>query len=91
MAEANAACEANDYEAWRNAQPRYGGPLVAPRGHMAYTSGATGRPKGVVRPPFPVDRLAEHLAAVEAVVEQAYGLRPGSRALWRCACATRWC
>ncbi len=81
MAEANAAFEANDYEAWRNAQPRYDGPLVAPRGHMAYTSGTTGRPKGVVRQPFPVDRLAEHLAAVEAVVEQAYGLRPGSRAL----------
>jgi long-chain acyl-CoA synthetase len=81
MAEANAAFEANDYEAWRNAQPRYDGPLVAPRGHMAYTSGTTGRPKGVVRQPFPVDRLAEHLAAVEAVVEQAYGLRQGSRAL----------
>ncbi|EJO30080.1 AMP-binding protein [Achromobacter marplatensis] len=81
MAEAGAAFEANDYEAWRNAQPRYDGPLVAPRGHMAYTSGTTGRPKGVVRQPFPVDRLAEHLAAVEAVVEQAYGLRPGSRAL----------
>jgi len=81
MAEANAAFEANDYEAWRNAQPRYDGPLVAPRGHMAYTSGTTGRPKGVVRQPFPVDRLAEHLAAVEAVVQQAYGLRPGSRAL----------
>lgn len=81
MAEADAAFEANDYEAWRDAQPRYDGPLVAPRGHMAYTSGTTGRPKGVVRQPFPVDRLAEHLAAVEAVVEQAYGLRHGSRAL----------
>jgi len=81
MAEAGAAFEANDYAAWRNAQPRYDGPLVAPRGHMAYTSGTTGRPKGVVRQPFPVDRLAELLAAVEAVVEQAYGLRQGSRAL----------
>lgn len=70
-----------DYNAWRNAQPRYDGPVVAPRGHMAYTSGTTGRPKGVVRHPFPVDRLAEHLAAVESVVEQAYGLRPGCRAL----------
>lgn len=70
-----------DYNAWRNAQPRYDGPVVAPRGHMAYTSGTTGRPKGVVRQPFPVDRLAEHLAAVESVVEQAYGLRPGCRAL----------
>lgn len=81
MGEADAAFEANDYEAWRNAQPRYDGPLVAPRGHMAYTSGTTGRPKGVVRQPFPVERLAQHLAAVEAVVEQAYGLRQGSRAL----------
>ncbi|MGE8639851.1 MAG: AMP-binding protein, partial [Achromobacter sp.] len=80
-AEADVAVQANDYEAWRNAQPRYDGPLVAPRGHMAYTSGTTGRPKGVVRQPFPVDRLAEQLAAVEAVVEQAYGLRQGSRAL----------
>lgn len=73
--------EANNYETWRNAQSRYDGPLVAPRGHMAYTSGTTGRPKGVVRQPFPVARLPEHLAAVEAVVEQAYGLRPGCRAL----------
>ena len=38
MAEADAAFEANDYEAWRDVQPRYDGPLVAPRGHMAYTS-----------------------------------------------------
>ncbi|CAB3637298.1 AMP-binding protein [Achromobacter pestifer] len=81
MGAGESAFEANDYEAWRNAQPRYDGPLVAPRGHMAYTSGTTGRPKGVVRQPFPVEHLAEHLAAVEAVVEQAYGLRPGCRAL----------
>ncbi len=75
------SADSADYNAWRNAQPRYDGPVVAPRGHMAYTSGTTGRPKGVVRQPFPVDRLAEHLAAVESVVEQAYGLRPGCRAL----------
>ncbi|MFD4839195.1 AMP-binding protein [Achromobacter sp. NPDC058515] len=81
MGEGETVFEANDYDAWRDAQPRYDGPLVAPRGHMAYTSGTTGRPKGVVRQPFPVDRLAEHLAAVESVVEQAYGLRPGCRAL----------
>ncbi len=78
---ADAALEATDYDAWRNTQQRHDGPLVAPRGHMAYTSGTTGRPKGVVRQPFPVERLAEHLAAVEDVVEQAYGLRQGSRAL----------
>ncbi|QVQ27245.1 AMP-binding protein [Achromobacter deleyi] len=81
MGAGETAFEANDYDDWRDAQPRYDGPLVAPRGHMAYTSGTTGRPKGVVRQPFPVERLAEHLAAVESVVEQAYGLRPGCRAL----------
>ncbi|WLW63901.1 AMP-binding protein [Achromobacter aegrifaciens] len=70
-----------DYDAWRDRQQPYDGPRVAPRGHMAYTSGTTGRPKGVVRAPFPLEHLARHLEQVEAVVEAAYGLRPGSRAL----------
>jgi len=70
-----------DYDAWRDRQQPYGGPRVAPRGHMAYTSGTTGRPKGVVRAPFPLEHLARHLQQVEAVVEAAYGLRSGSRAL----------
>lgn len=70
-----------DYDAWRDRQQPYDGPRVAPRGHMAYTSGTTGRPKGVVRAPFPLEHLAHHLEQVEAVVEAAYGLRPGSRAL----------
>ena len=70
-----------DYDAWRDSQPPYDGPRVAPRGHMAYTSGTTGRPKGVVRAPFPLEHLARHQQQVEAVVEAAYGLRPGSRAL----------
>lgn len=76
-----AAAVSEDYASWREAQAPYDGPVVAPRGHMAYTSGTTGRPKGVVRAPFPLDQLAQRLAAVEAVVEQAYGLRPGCRAL----------
>ncbi|CAB5511825.1 Bile acid-coenzyme A ligase [Achromobacter anxifer] len=70
-----------DYDAWRDSQQPYDGPRVAPRGHMAYTSGTTGRPKGVVRAPFPLEHLARHLEQVEAVVEAAYGLRPGSHAL----------
>lgn len=70
-----------DYDAWRDSQQPYDGPRVAPRGHMAYTSGTTGRPKGVVRAPFPLEHLARHLEQVEAVVEAAYGLRPGCRAL----------
>lgn len=70
-----------DYDAWRDRQQPYDGPRVAPRGHMAYTSGTTGRPKGVVRAPFPLEHLARHLEQVEAVVEAAYGLRAGARAL----------
>jgi len=70
-----------DYNAWRDRQQPYDGPRVAPRGHMAYTSGTTGRPKGVVRAPFPLEHLASHLQQVEAVVEAAYGLRQGARAL----------
>lgn len=76
-----ARSEAEDYDAWRDRQRPYDGPSVAPRGHMAYTSGTTGRPKGVVRAPFPLEHLARHLEQVEAVVEAAYGLRPGCRAL----------
>ncbi|MDT4816154.1 Bile acid-coenzyme A ligase [compost metagenome] len=70
-----------DYDTWRDSQPSYEGPQVAPRGHMAYTSGTTGKPKGVVRAPFPLAHLASHLARVEEVVTAAYGLRPGGRAL----------
>lgn len=76
-----AAGAADDYAGWRDAHTPYDGPVVAPRGHMAYTSGTTGRPKGVVREPFALDQLPQRLAAVEAVVEQAYGLRAGCRAL----------
>src|SRR5207253_7704953 len=37
------------YEAWLNAQAAYSGPSRRPRGRFAYTSGTTGRPKGVRR------------------------------------------
>ncbi len=39
------------YEAWRSAQAAYDGPPRRPRGRFAYTSGTTGRPKGVRRLP----------------------------------------
>lgn len=70
-----------DYDAWRDSHAPYAGPAVAPRGHMAYTSGTTGRPKGVVRQPFPLAELARRQAGMNAVVERAYGLREGARAL----------
>lgn len=70
-----------DYEAWLAAQPAYAGPAVAPRGHMAYTSGTTGRPKGVVRAAVPLAELAEQQRRAMAVVEASFGIRPGRRVL----------
>ena len=69
------------YAAWRDEQSVYQGPVTSPRGHMAYTSGTTGRPKGVVRFPIPLDELAARQPAMQKVVKQALGLRMGCRAL----------
>jgi long-chain acyl-CoA synthetase len=73
--------QALDYETWLAEQPPYDGPRVAPRGHMAYTSGTTGRPKGVLRAPVPLDRLDVQLARMRSVVAQTMGIVDGCRAL----------
>ncbi|AWB35002.1 AMP-binding protein [Orrella marina] len=73
--------KAQDYDKWIRSHSIYEGPIVSPRGHMAYTSGTTGRPKGVVRFPVPLEDLKENQAVVARIVEKAYGLRPGARAL----------
>ncbi len=78
---APAALDARAYEPWLAAQPPYDGPRVAPRGHMAYTSGTTGRPKGVLRQAVPLDRLDAQQAAMRSVVAKAIGIVPGCRAL----------
>lgn len=76
-----AGSEELDYERWLARQQPYDGPFVSPRGHMAYTSGTTGRPKGVVRLPVPVEELPERQAMSRRLVETAYGLREGARTL----------
>ncbi|HEV3087381.1 MAG TPA: AMP-binding protein [Candidatus Elarobacter sp.] len=70
-----------DYETWLAEQPQYDGPVVAPRGHMAYTSGTTGRPKGVRRSAVPLDQLAEQQTRLRALVRAVYGVEDGCRAL----------
>jgi long-chain acyl-CoA synthetase len=70
-----------EYEAWLREQPPYDGPFVAPRGHMSYTSGTTGRPKGVRRLPVPLEELDAQQAAMREVVRAVYGIEDGCRTL----------
>lgn len=70
-----------NYATWKAAQPFHQAKPVSPRGHMAYTSGTTGKPKGVVRHAFPIEELSERQAVADSLVEEAYGLKPGVRAL----------
>lgn len=75
------AADAIEYEPWLAAQTPYDGPRVAPRGHLAYTSGTTGRPKGVLREAVPLDQLDDQLTRMRSVVAKAIGVVPGCRAL----------
>ncbi len=75
------ACGFEPYEAWLALQAPYDGPDVAPRGHLGYTSGTTGRPKGVRRDAVPLEELAQRQAAMREVVRVAYGIEDGSRTL----------
>ena len=74
-------CGFEPYEAWLAAQAPYDGPDVAPRGHFGYTSGTTGRPKGVRRDAVPLEELAQRQGAMREVVRVAYGIEDGSRTL----------
>ncbi|QKV92445.1 AMP-binding protein [Streptomyces sp. NA02950] len=77
----NAGGETAEYETWLVHQPDYSGPVVAPRGHMAYTSGTTGRPKGVVRAPIPLAELELYQRRSLEVMRACFGVRAGCRAL----------
>jgi long-chain acyl-CoA synthetase len=72
---------ARDYEGWLAAQHPYAGPPVSPRGQMGYTSGTTGKPKGVRRLPVPLAELPARQARMRAVVEETLGVTEGSRVL----------
>jgi long-chain acyl-CoA synthetase len=65
------------WEARRDATPPIGTPPAAPRGAMFYTSGTTGRPKGILRQPS----TPEQVAAGAKLRALAYGIEPGMRAL----------
>jgi len=61
----------------RDAVPQYTAPARSPRGPMLYTSGTTGRPKGIRRAPA----SAEQVALGQQVLRQVLGFVPGMRAL----------
>lgn len=70
------------YETWLETQPPYAGPIVPPRAHMAYTSGTTGKPKGVLRNPAPLNAGTNGgRITPQRIAELAFGLVPGTRAL----------
>ena len=66
-----------DWEQSRDAADAYAAPAQRPRGAMLYTSGTTGRPKGIRRAPASAEQLARGLA----VLRQVLGFAPGMRAL----------
>src|SRR5919201_4643690 len=65
------------WSAWRDAHRPWSGAARAPRGNMPYTSGTTGRPKGVRRA-APTDAQR---ALVASLYRQAIGIDAGMRSL----------
>ncbi len=65
------------WEPLRDATPPMTTPPAAPRGAMFYTSGTTGKPKGIVRQAF----TPPQAVAAAAMRRMAYGAEPGMRAL----------
>jgi long-chain acyl-CoA synthetase len=70
-----------DYESWLLEQSPYDGPVVSPRGHLAYSSGTTGRPKGVLRKPWPVAQVADAQKRADKLTAECFGVVPGCRTL----------
>jgi long-chain acyl-CoA synthetase len=65
------------WEACRDATPSLATPACAPRGAMFYTSGTTGRPKGIRRGASSPEQVARGLEVLRHVL----GFEPGMRAL----------
>ena len=70
-----------EWREWLASHPPHAGPERAPRGNMPYTSGTTGRPKGVRRIPPPPEDAARIAALVRATLAEGLGIGPGMRAL----------
>jgi len=75
--EGAAAAAANTWESLRDAHAPLASPAAPPRGAMFYTSGTTGRPKGIARQAM----TPAQLVAATALRRLAYGSEPGMRGL----------
>jgi long-chain acyl-CoA synthetase len=76
-----AVVEPQNWRGWLSGAPRWGGAPRRLRGNMPYTSGTTGRPKGVRRAPAPLEG-AERMAELSREARyKGFGIEPGMRAL----------
>jgi len=64
-----------EWNAWLASHAPWDKPPLPSRGSMLYTSGTTGRPKGVRRQPTPPEQAAAALVRMR----QIFGLSPGTR------------
>jgi long-chain acyl-CoA synthetase len=72
---------APQWRAWLDAQPRHAGRETTARYSMPYTSGTTGRPKGIRRFAPSPEEAARAAALLAQNVKMVYGLEAGARAL----------
>jgi long-chain acyl-CoA synthetase len=73
---------AQDWDMWVDAQPAWAGAPQIPRSMLPYTSGTTGRPKGVKRAaPASAEEAAVMAQRGGAVSAQVLGIAPDMRAL----------
>jgi long-chain acyl-CoA synthetase len=70
-----------EWREWLDSHPPFAGPPRTPRTNMPYTSGTTGRPKGVRRIPAPPGDAARIAALARETLAQGYGIEAGMRAL----------
>lgn len=70
-----------EWEHWLREYPQSTAVPRRPKGLMPYTSGVSGRPKGVVRIALPEEQAARQAAATAELSTQVLGVTPRSRCL----------
>jgi long-chain acyl-CoA synthetase len=76
-----AVVEPQDWKGWLKDEPRWSGAPRRLRGNMPYTSGTTGRPKGVRRAPMPLEGAERMAELAREARYKGFGIEPGMRGL----------